>query len=117
MICPGTVPDVPPVPNFVIAPEWLGQGQGCALHTAEGITVYEAATPFFEPGIVEEVPPHWFWLSGQFDHPAAQSCVFRRQAGNPDMPAAPDLDDAQTVLLCRSHFAVAAVEPARAPAD
>ena len=117
MICPGAVPDEPSVPNYTVVPEWLGLGQGCALHGAAGRVMYEAATLYFSPGVLEEVPPGWMWLGGQFDDPAASSCVLRRQAGDPDMPAAPDLDDVQTVLLCRSHFAVTSAEGARAFSD
>ena len=117
MICPGAVPDETPVPNYTIGPEWLGLGQGCALHGAAGRVVYGAATLYFAPGVLETVPFGWAWLSGQFDHSAAQSCVLRRQAGDPDLPAAPDLEDVQTVLLCRSHFAVTSSEAAQAASD
>ena len=117
LICPGAVADEPPVPNYKIVPEWLGLGQDCALHGAAGRVVYNAATLYFAPGVLGTVPSGWAWLTGQFDHSAARSCVLRRQAGDPDLPAAPDLDDVQTVLLCRSHFAVTSAEAAQAPSD
>ena len=118
MVCPGYVSGAPAIPNYMIEPTWLGSGQGCALHTADGRTVYEAAAPFFAPAVLlNEIPNDWMWLSGQFDHPAASSCLLHKQSGDPLMPAAPNLDDVQVVLLCRSHLAVTAVVAASPPND
>ena len=118
LICSGYIPgdpEDPLIPNFTIEPAWLGLGGGCAMNTAEG-SVYGASQPFFTPEVGG--PPGaapWLWLTGQFDHPASQSCTLEHQTGHPSMPPAPDLDSTEVVLLCRSRFAVAAIEQADEP--
>jgi hypothetical protein len=59
----------------------------------------------------------WSWLAGRVDYPAASSCALQQLAGDPSMPPAPDLEEAQVVLLCRSHFAVTAIEAADPPIE
>jgi hypothetical protein len=116
-ICPGIVQDNPRPPNYTVEPEWLGTGNGCALNSATAGTVYGAATQYWTPEfqVVGGPIESWLWAIGQFDHPDASSCVLRPQAGDPSLPPTPNLDAAQVVLLCRSHFAVSAFERADPP--
>jgi hypothetical protein len=115
-ICAGIVPGLP---NFTIEPMWLGMGSTCGWGREENYL--STMQPFLMPSVGSDYPPgaerlDWYRLTGQFDHPDAESCVLRELSdGHPDMPPVPDLTREEVVLLCRSHFAVERAERAVGP--
>jgi hypothetical protein len=118
IICSGYFIEDLPLPNYTIEPEWLGSGTGCQLNpitTAVAGAALPYFTPEFVPGGSTPEHPFWLWVIGQFDHSAASSCVLHPQSGDPRQAPAPELDSAQIILLCRSHFAVTATEAADPP--